>query len=146
MNKSKTLEELADKTGLPVDNLRETINHWNEMAKNERDDDFHRGESAYDRYMGDWYRGAHPNIGPVEPPFQAVRMLPGTIGTKMGAVIDHYARVSKENGDIVSGLYAAGNAKAAIFGDFYPGAGGTLGQAIVFAYRAAKHAAGMAKD
>lgn len=146
MNKSKTLEELAEKTGLPVDNLRETINHWNEMAKNEKDDDFHRGESAYDRYMGDWYRGAHPNIGPVEPPFQAVRMLPGTIGTKMGAVIDHYSRVSKENGDIVSGLYAAGNAKASIFGDNYPGAGGTLGQAIVFAYRAAKHAVGKAKD
>lgn len=144
MNKSRTVEELAEKTGLPVENLRETIDHWNEMAKEGKDYDFGRGESEYDRFMGDGFRDGHPNIGPVEPPFQAVRMEPGTIGTKMGAVIDPHGRVSTQNDETVSGLYAAGNAKAAIFGDYYPGAGATLGQAIVFAYRAAKHASGKA--
>jgi len=142
MNKSKTVEELAEKTGLPAANLRETIEHWNEMAKEGRDHDFQRGESAYDRYMGDRFRDGHPNIAPVEPPFQAVRIHPGTIGTKMGAVTDCHGRVVSEDGSTVSGLYAAGNATASFFGKFYPGAGATLGQACVFGYRAAKHASG----
>ncbi len=146
MNKSKSLNELAAKTELPTETLKETIDHWNNMARQGKDFDFHRGESIYDQYMGDRFRSNHPNIGPVEPPFQAVRIHPGCLGTKMGPVTDEYGRVHLEDGRIVSGLYATGNAAASFLGNIYPGAGATLGQACVCGYRTGKHATGYNND
>ena len=142
MHKSKTIKELSAKTGLPAANLRDTINRWNDMAEAEKDTDFYRGQSTYDQYLGDQFKKGHPNIGPVTPPFQAVRLHAGTLGVKMGAVTDPHGRILAENNSIISGLYGAGNATASFFGKIYPGAGATLGQATVFAYRAAKHAGG----
>ncbi len=142
MVKAKSIEELAEKTGLPKGNLRETLARWNSMAANEKDLDFHRGESLYDQFMGDQFREGHPNIAAVEAPFQAVRLHGGNLGTKMGPVTDHLGRVEREDGKKVSGLYAAGNAAASFFGNYYPGAGATLGQGCVFAYRAAKDVCG----
>ena len=46
------------------------------------------------------------------------------------------------DGHPIDGLYAAGNAMAAATGLVYGGAGGTLGPAVVFGYRAGRHAAG----
>ena len=43
----------------------------------------------------------------------------------------------KPDGDVIEGLYAVGNSAGAPFGDCYPGAGGTLGPATVFAFIAA---------
>ena len=142
MNPSKSVEELAGRIGISASGLRRTIERWNAMVKKGIDEDFHRGESAYDRYMGDRFRDGHPNLGQVEPPLQAVRLHPGCLGTKMGPVTDELGRVRSEDGRVVSGLYAAGNAAASFLGNVYPGAGGTLGQACVFGYRAARHAAG----
>jgi len=143
MNKAASVEELAAKTGLPQANLQKTIDHWNEMAAHGRDDDFHRGELPYDRFMGDPFRDGHPNIEKLEPPFQAVRVHPGCLATNMGAVIDADGRTQLEDGRIVEGLYAAGNASASVCGNKYPGAGGTLGLATVFGYRAGSHAANL---
>ena len=141
MNKAASLAELAEKTGLPQNQLQETIDHWNEMAEQGKDEDFHRGELPYDRFMGDQFRDGHPNIEKLEPPFQAVRVHPGCLATNMGPVIDEDGRVQLKNGMTVEGLYAAGNASASIFGNKYPGAGGTIGLATVFGYRAGSHAA-----
>jgi len=143
MNQSASVGELTAKIDIPASNFRETIERWNAMVQNGRDEDFHRGESLYDRYMGDRFRQGHPNLGPVEPPFQAVRIHPGCLGTKMGPVTDEFGRVQLEDARMVSGLYAAGNAAASFLGNAYPGAGATLGQACVFGFRAARHAAGM---
>ena len=143
MNKSKSIEELAAKINVPVTNLMETIDRWNHMAESQKDNDFHRGESPYDRYMGDQFRKAHPNIERVQAPYQAVRLYPGALGTKMGPVTDEYGRTQLEDGRVVSGLYASGNAAASFFGNYYPGAGATLGQACVFSYRAGKHVCGI---
>ena len=48
-----TLEELAAKAGLPVDEFSATVKRFNDFARSGTDEDFHRGESAYDRYYGD---------------------------------------------------------------------------------------------
>ena len=45
-----------------------------------------------------------------------------------------------EAGKPIPGLYAAGNASAAVMGDTYPGAGATIGSAMTFAYIGARHA------
>lgn len=142
MNKSRTIQELASKIDIPATQLKETIEHWNDMAARERDDDFHRGESRYDQFMGDEFRDGHPNIAPLEPPYQAVRIYPGCLSTKMGPWADEFGRLQSEDGKTISGLYGAGNAVGSFLGNIYPGAGGTLGPAVVFAYRGARHACG----
>jgi hypothetical protein len=49
-------------------------------------------------------------------------------------VTDEYARVLREDGSVIEGLYAAGNTTASVMGRRYPGAGATLGPAMTFAY------------
>ncbi len=83
---------------------------------------------------GDW-------SGPGRPPFYAVRVLAGTIGTKGGPVTDADGRVLTEAGTPVPGLYAAGNVAAFWTGDAYPAPGATLGIAMTFGYLADRHAA-----
>jgi len=41
----------------------------------------------------------------------------------------------------IDGLYAAGNTTASVMGRTYPGPGSTIAPAVVFGYRAARHAA-----
>ena len=76
------------------------------------------------------------SIGSVsEPPFHAVEIRSGTLGTKGGARTDADGRVLDAGGDPIAGLYAAGNAMAAVTAMVYGGGGGTLGPAVVFGYR-----------
>jgi 3-oxosteroid 1-dehydrogenase len=84
----------------------------------------------------------HPNLGPLDqPPYYAVRVLSGTIGTKGGPVTDAAGRVITAAGPPVGGLYAAGNAAAFWTADGYPGPGATLGVAMTMGYLAGRHAA-----
>ena len=78
-----------------------------------------------------------------QAPYYAFKVLPGCLGTKGGPRTDAHGRVlSITDGDPIPGLYAAGNAAASPFGLAYPGAGGTLGPAVVFGLRAGDAAAG----
>ena len=60
-----TLEELAAKAGLPADALAATVERFNGFARSGVDEDFHRGESAYDRYYGDPTNKPNPNLGEI---------------------------------------------------------------------------------
>ncbi|MBW7920079.1 MAG: FAD-binding protein [Anaerolineales bacterium] len=138
-----TLDELAQACGLDPKNLAETVARFNQFARNGRDEDFHRGDSAYDRYYGDPTIKPNPCLAPIEkPPFYAVQMVPGDLGTKGGLAIDEYARVLSADGSPIPNLYAAGNTSASVMGNTYPGAGSTIGPAMTFGYIAAKHIAG----
>jgi 3-oxosteroid 1-dehydrogenase len=107
------------------------------------DPDHHRGESAHDRWWGDpSCKGTvEAALGPLErPPFFAAELKSGTLGTKGGPVTDMHARVLDIDGNVIGGLYAAGNTMASVFGMTYGGPGGTLGPAMTFGYLAGKHA------
>jgi 3-oxosteroid 1-dehydrogenase len=137
--KADTLEDLAESIGVDVQGLQESIKRFNRFARNGTDQDFNRGDSAYDRYYGDPTVKPNPCLAPLnKPPFYSVKIYPGDIGTKGGLVTDEKARVLKEDGGIISGLYAVGNTSASVMGNSYPGPGGTIGPAMTFGYIAAK--------
>ena len=128
---------LAQAAGVDADGLVKTVARFNEFAAAGRDEDFGRGDSAYDRYYGD-PRLANPNLAPLaRPPFYAVKIVPGDLGTKGGLRTDERARVLSEDGTVIEGLFAAGNASEAVMGRSYAGAGATIGPAMTFGYIAA---------
>jgi len=143
--KAATLEELAQTTNLPVDGLKATIERFNGFARSGVDEDFHRGESAYDRYYGDPTNKPNPNLGEIShPPYYAAKMVPGDLGTKGGIRTDVHGRALRDDGSVIEGLYAAGNVSSPVMGHTYPGPGGTIGPAMTFGYLAALHIAGKA--
>jgi 3-oxosteroid 1-dehydrogenase len=139
-----TLTELASRAGIDAAGLAKTVTRFGEFAQSGHDADFRRGESAYDRYYGDPRVRPNPNLAPLAaPPFYAVKIVPGDLGTKGGLVTDERARVLRPDGDPVGGLYAAGNTSAAVMGNSYAGAGATIGPAMTFGYLAALDLAGL---
>lgn len=140
---AETLEELALKTGLPVEAFKATVERFNGFARSGVDADFKRGESAYDRYYGDPTNKPNPNLGEIShPPYYAAKMVPGDLGTKGGVVTDVHGRALRDDGSVIEGLYAAGNVSAPVMGHTYPGPGGTIGPAMTFGYLAALDIAG----
>ncbi|UGT67180.1 3-oxosteroid 1-dehydrogenase [Nocardia gipuzkoensis] len=143
IEQAATLTELAAKIGVPPANLTATVERFNRFATAGRDEDFRRGDSAYDRYYGDPTVRPNPCLAPIEQgPFYAVEMVPGDLGTKGGLVTDEHARVLGADDRPIAGLYAAGNNSASVMGNDYAGAGATIGPAMVFGYIAADHLAG----
>lgn len=139
-----TLAELAQRLGIPAGALEETVASWNRNVAAGHDPDFHRGASYYDRWWGDpGLRGkVEATLGPIgEGPYVAVEVKSGALGTKGGPVTDIDAQVLSVDMAPMTGLYAVGNAMASPMGMTYGGGGGTLGPAMVFAYRAGRHAA-----
>jgi hypothetical protein len=141
---TQTLPQLAAALGMPPDALTATVEGWNEAVAAGADADFQRGDSAYDRWSGDpdHRAGVTATLGPIEsPPFHAVEVRSGTLGTSGGPQTDLDGRVLNPRGQTIPGLFAAGNAMAAATGMVYGGAGGTLGPIITFARRAGSAAA-----
>lgn len=143
LKRADTLEELAAQTGIDAAGLARTVARFNEMAAAGKDDDFGKGVSAFDTYAGDPANEPNPCLGPIaKPPFYAMVMHPGDLGTKGGLLTNEQAQVLREDGTTVPGLYAAGNSSACVMGNYYPGAGGTIGAGMTYAYIAAMDAAG----
>ena len=138
-----TIRELAAKIKVDGDMLAATVARFNANAVEGQDPDFHRGESAYDRYRGDSaFEGAWRTLGAIDtPPFFAMRVYSGALGTKGGPKTTVRAEVLDVRGSPIPGLYAAGNAMAGVTGMAYGGAGGTIGPALVFGYIAGAAAA-----
>lgn len=137
-----TLEALADKTGIDAQALRWTVTHYNEDAKAGSDRAFGKGDLALNRYNGDPDTAPNRCLRPIEAaPFYAVRVIPAPIGSSVGLLADADGRVLDGRRVAIEGLYACGNDMSSVMGGHYPGPGITLGPAMVFAYRAARHAA-----
>lgn len=155
LKKADTIEELARLIGVPYGTLAKTIETYNGYAKTGVDEQFHRGETPWD-LMQQHIVGfpalpaqaylAKPSVGwpnpllpPLDtPPYYAATIVPSDIGTKGGLKIDERARVLREDGAPIEGLYAAGNTAAAMSGRVYPGAGTPIGSSLAFAYLAVR--------
>lgn len=144
--KADTLDELAEQIGVDAEGLKNTVARNNRFAKSGVDEDFGKGDNEFDRYYGDCGVKPNPCLGPIEKaPFYAVRVHPGELGTSGGLDADECGRVHNQSGAVIDGLYAIGNCSAAVMGRSYPGAGSTLGPAMVFGYLAVEDIASTKK-
>ncbi|WP_082955989.1 3-ketosteroid-delta-1-dehydrogenase [Mycobacterium sp. E3339] len=140
--RADNLDELGARMNVPAPDFRETMTRFNENAAAGEDPDFGRGRSAYDRYYGDPTIKPNPNLRPLlRGPFYAVQMVLSDLGTCGGLKADERARVLREDGSVIAGLYAIGNTAANAFGTTYPGAGATIAQGLVYGLIAARDAA-----
>lgn len=142
LKRAGSIRELALKCGIDPAGLERTVSKFNDMARRGADDDFGRGSSAYDRVYGDPTHGPNPSLGPLEKaPFYAAKMMPTDVGMAGGLLTDEHARVLREDGTALAGLYASGTTAASCMGGTYPGGGISLGQSSVFAFLAVEHIA-----
>jgi succinate dehydrogenase/fumarate reductase flavoprotein subunit len=141
LTRAESLEELAEKIGVSREGLHGTVERFNKFAQNGKDEDFGRGDSVYDHFYGDSGHAPNPNLGTIaKPPYYAIEVHPGAIGTKGGARITPHGQVQHVSGGCIPGLYAAGNVMAGVTGPGYPGAGATIAAAMTFGFLAAQHA------
>ena len=143
MMQADTLEGLAEKAGIDAKGLVEEVGRFNAMVANGHDDDFQRGDTSYDNFYmwGDpSFEAPFRTLGPIDQgPFYAVKMEAGALGTAGGPRINENGQVLDWDDNPIAGLYAAGNASAAVLGEAYGGAGGTLGPGLTFGFIAGRH-------
>ncbi|HEV2153666.1 FAD-dependent oxidoreductase [Bradyrhizobium sp.] len=136
------IAQLAMKLGIKPSVLSATIASYNSGAKEGRDPEFGRGSTIYQRHLGDVAHKPNPCVAPIlRAPFFAMRIYPADLGTAIGMKVDAQARVLREDGSPVAGLYACGNDMGSIMNGNYPGPGITLGPALTFGYIAGRHLA-----
>lgn len=144
LHAADTLEGLAETIGVPAQNLVDTVARFNPMAECGVDEDFGRGESAYDRYWGDAENAwPNPSLAPLQyGPYYAMEVVNGAFGTCGGVATDGHGQVIDVDGDPIPGLYAAGNVSESPYAAGYPGAGATLGPLMTMAYLAGRSMSG----
>lgn len=137
-----TLAELAQKCGIDPQGLEATIAEYNQHARKGEDPAFHKGSTAFNRYLADPEHKPNPSVGPVEQgPFYALKIIMGDLGTFDGLETTVEGNVLDTQAHPIPGLYAVGNDRASIMGGNYPGAGITLGPAMTFGYITGRHLA-----
>lgn len=165
-----TLEELADNIDKKLndikehignfklepdfkENLIETVNRFNQFAKDGKDLDFLRGSTDYDV--------EYPTMPPFNPkitwpeadsknvamyplanvgPYFAIIMAPGSLDTNGGPMTNKHGQFLRDGYIPIKGIYGAGNCIASPGMNSYWGAGATIGPAMTYGYLSAKHA------
>ena len=104
--KADTLEELAEKMEVPVDNFVATVNRYNELYKQGNDDDFGKRPALLTSIN--------------KPPYYALKFGPSMLNTFGGFLSDTKLRVLDKNREPVPGLYATGMISGGLYGVDYP--------------------------
>jgi succinate dehydrogenase/fumarate reductase flavoprotein subunit len=141
MIRDEMVAGLARRAGIDAAGLTATIARWNAFVAQGHDDDFERHKAPID------LRGAHPSMGTIErPPFYALPVYQGTLGTKGGPVTNASGQVLATGGEPIAGLYAAGNVMASVAGPAYYGGGATIALAMTWGYICGTSASQTARD
>ena len=99
--KGDTYEALAKEINIPAEEFVKTMNAWNSYVQNRKDPDF--GRTSF--------------IDPLDKaPFYAIKVTPGIHHTMGGLRIDGRTRVLKGNGEVIPGLFAAGEVTGGVHG------------------------------
>ena len=142
LRSGNTIAALAADCGMDAARLQASVERFNGFARNGRDEDYQRGDHIYSRWLGDSLDDRSPTLGTIEKaPFFALQVYPGDVSTFGGVVTDEHARVLREDGSVIAGLYATGTSTASVMGRVAPGAGGSIGPSFTWGYVAAIHAA-----
>jgi succinate dehydrogenase/fumarate reductase flavoprotein subunit len=142
LHKAPTLRSLGKALGLDGAALEATAARFNALADQGRDEDFGKGGTEYNRYLGDAEHQPNPCLGPLRRgPFYAVKVYAGDIGTAVGIACNENAQALDADGRPIPGLYAAGNDMHSVMGGEYPAPGITLGPALTFGWIAGRHLA-----
>ena len=137
-----SVDALARQVGIDAQGLVATVAQANEYATDGADPQFRKGEAPVDRFNGDAGHRPNPCLGPLlQPPFVALPIHAADAASSAGLATDRDGRVLRGDGSVMHGLYACGNDAASVMGGTYPGPGATLGPALVFGWRLARHAA-----
>jgi fumarate reductase flavoprotein subunit len=131
--KANSLDEMAQRLGVPVANLIGTVNRYNRLVASGVDSDYFKDLT---------------NVGPIaQPPFYSAKITqPGYGLTGTGLRIDENAAVIHESSDPVPGLFAAGEATGNVLGNVYFGSGNSLANCAVFGRIAGYNAAARAVE
>ncbi len=145
LKQADTIEDLAVLLKIAPAQLRATVDRFNGFVDKGVDEDFGRGNRAYDQWLGDLMGdGVAMTLGRIETaPFYAVDVVPGDVSTYGGVITDANSRVLDGRKEPIAGLYATGVSTASPMGRVYPGAGASVGPSMTFGWIAAKHAAGL---
>jgi succinate dehydrogenase/fumarate reductase flavoprotein subunit len=136
--KAKSVAALAARLEIDPAALQATIEEFNRDARAGVDTRFQKGGDAYNRHMGD-AAAKNPCLAPLDtPPYYAVRIVTGDLGSAIGLMTDAHARVLRTDGMAIPGLFAVGTDMNSPVGGAYPGAGIVLGAGLTFGYIAAR--------
>jgi 3-oxosteroid 1-dehydrogenase len=138
---ARTIEALAVLIDVDPKVLAATVLRFNGFVDKGRDEDFHRGETVWERYYTKDARHAERNgaLGRIDrPPFYATRYHHGLIVTKGGPRTSPDGEVLRSDGSRIGGLYAAGMAAASPIGTKAIGAGTTIGPCLTSGYIAGR--------
>ncbi|WP_423363852.1 FAD-dependent oxidoreductase [Mycoplasma sp. P36-A1] len=133
------------------ENLKETVERFNEFARTGVDKDFKRGESNYDLEYPTFpptnpntkhklNTSKNPSMYPISDkgPYYAIILAAGTLDTNGGVITNEHGQILNNNNEVIKGLYGAGNCICGIGRNSYAGAGATLGPAMTYGYLAVK--------
>jgi succinate dehydrogenase/fumarate reductase flavoprotein subunit len=142
LRRGRTIAELSVECGIETRAFEETVGQYNAHARDGADPLFNKGSTAYNRFYGDPDIRPNPCVAPiVAPPFYAVQVHVGDLGTYAGIATNGKAQVLDERKRPIPGLYAVGNDALSIMGGNYPGPGITLGPAMTFGWIAGRELA-----
>lgn len=142
LHKAPTLRALAAGMGVDADGLEASVTRFNRFVDSGKDEDFGKGSTAYNRYLGDPDHQPNACLGKLQQgPFYAVKVYAGDIGTACGIRCNENAQALDTHDQPIPGLYMAGNDMHSVMGGQYPAPGITLGPALTFGWIAGRHAA-----
>lgn len=122
----ETIEDLAKQINVDPSNLKQTVTTWNQAVENHDDAEFGR-TTGMDR-------------GITKPGFFAIHIAPAIHYTMGGIHITPKTQVLDGNGDIIKGLFAAGEVAGGLHGNNRVG-GNSIAETIVFGRQAGQQVA-----